>query len=223
MVKRIRKAGLAALAVMLLPGPAAPTGGAGHGAATRSPPPAGVLWNLTGLPAVFPLQVKTQPGRDYMLTLIDTETGAEAFAAFVKGGAFFKVLVPPGTFRVRFATGDVWQGETHIFGSGRDTQVFDLPEPLTFETRGLSVKAGHVVTLPDGGSQRRTATTVVDQLICQSFRPQFPMPDDTFPVPPALRYAERSERLRDEHDTGPLDHPRYSTPSRRDVRSRYCG
>lgn len=223
MVKRIRKAGLAALAVMLLPGPAAPAGEAGQSAGSQSPPPAGVLWNLTGLPAVFPLQVKTQPGRDYMLTLIDMDTGAEAFAAFVEGGAFFKVLVPPGTFRVRFATGDVWQGEKHLFGSGRDTRVFDLPELLTFETRGLGVKAGHVVTLPDLGPQKRTAVTVADQLICQSFRPQFPVPDDTFPVPPALRYAEQSDRLRDAHDTGPLDHPRYNTPSRRDVRSRFCG
>lgn len=216
MFERIRNGGLAALMAVLLIGLLAPVASA----CEESPPPAGLMWNRTGLPAVFPLQVKTAPGQDHMVTLIDADTGAEALAAYIKGGAFFKILVPPGTYRVRFATGEFWQGEQDLFGPGEKTQGFEMPEPLTFETRGLGVKAGHVVNLLARGPGRLAAVTLKDQLICQSFRPQFPAPDTTVPQPPVPRYSERSERLR---DTRPGDGPRYTAPSRLDVRSRFCG
>ena len=62
----------------------------------------GLIWNRSGLPAVFPLQVKTLSGRDFVLTLVDEDTRLEALAAYIVGGAFFKVLVPPGTYTLRF-------------------------------------------------------------------------------------------------------------------------
>jgi len=107
----------------------------------------GLMWNRSGLPAIFPLQVKTHPGKDYFLTLIDAETGKDTLAAFVYGGAFFKVLVPPGTFVVRFAVGDIWQGETNLFGPGAMTTVVELEKPLTFKVVGYGRKAGHLVDL----------------------------------------------------------------------------
>ncbi len=66
----------------------------------------GLMWNRSGLPAIFPLQVKTSAGNNYFLTLIDAETGKKTLAAFIIGGEFFKVLVPPGTFVVRFSSSD---------------------------------------------------------------------------------------------------------------------
>lgn len=227
MFERIRNGGRAALVtVLLLLASVAQAAGSGDSAGAQ-PPPAGLMWNRTGLPAVFPLQVKTVPGRDYMLTLIDAETGAEALAAYIEGGAFFKVLVPPGTFRLRFASGAVWQGEDDLFGPGENTREFELRAPLTFETRGVGVKAGHVVDLTARAPGRLAGVTVRDRLICQSFRPQFPSSDETFPKPSALRYFEWSERLQDarfaERDRRRGYVPRYDTPARRDVRSRYCG
>jgi hypothetical protein len=224
MSDRTRTACLAvSLAVVLFGAMGAPARATEEAAAR---PPAGLMWNRTGLPAVFPLQVKTPAGRDYMLTLIDADTGDAALAAYIRGGAFFKVLVPPGIYRLRFLTGDVWQGKEDRFGSGDTTRTFELSTPLTFETRGLGVKAGHVVDLTARAPGRREEVAMRDQLICQSFRPQFPSSDATFPRPSARRYSERSERLDAAHiperDKRLGYVPRYDMPTRRDVRSRYC-
>lgn len=106
---------------------------------------AGLMWNKTGLPAVFPLQVMTDPGQDYYLTLRDAETGDAALAAFIEGGVHFRVLVPPGRFDLSFATGAAWQGETDLFGA--DTRRIVVADPLTFQVEGLAKKSGYVLDL----------------------------------------------------------------------------
>lgn len=190
-----------------------------EGGQNNVPTPAGLLWNRSGLPAVFPLQVKTPPGPDYHLTLIDTQTGSAALAAYIEGGAFFRVLVPPGTFRLRFATGRDWQGEDVLFGEGEATHRFELRRPLTFETRGLGTKAGHIVTLHPRTSETPPRATRKDQLICQSFRPGFASPARS-PL------DQRSDHgLRDNGDLNDTE-PQIDAPlarPRHDVRSRYCG
>jgi hypothetical protein len=186
---------------------------------TPAHPPAGLLWNRTGLPAVFPLQVKTPPGPDYHLTLIDTQTGEAALAAYINGGAFFRVLVPPGTFRLRFATGRDWQVEDILFGEGEATHHFELRRPLTFETRGLGTKAGHIVTLTPGTSDEITRAARKDQFICQSFRPGFASPARS----PLDRRADQGVRRKgDLSDSEAMFYDSLPRP-RHDVRSRYCG
>lgn len=117
--------------------------------AAQEPAPVkpGLMWNKTGLPAVFPLRIKTAPGADYYLQLQHAETGDAALAAYIEGGTFFRVLVPPGTFNLRFASGSVWQGEQLLFGEGSDTQFIALSDPLAFGVKGLATKTGHVVDL----------------------------------------------------------------------------
>lgn len=186
---------------------------------TSANPPAGLLWNRSGLPAVFPLQVKTPPGPDYHLTLIDTQTGEAALAAYIEGGAFFRVLVPPGTFRLRFATGRDWQGGDVLFGEGEATHRFDLRRPLTFETRGLGTKAGHIVTLTPGTSDDITRAARKDQFICQSFRPGFASPARS---PLDQRADQEPHGKVDLSDGEPMSYEPLARP-RHDVRSRYCG
>ncbi len=117
------------------------------GAGAQTPPAAGLLWNRTGLPAVFPLQIRTNPGFDYLVTLRDADTDVAALAAYIEGGKFFQVLVPPGRFALEFAAGAQWQNEATLFGSGDATHRFNLAEPLTFAVRGVAIKAGHLVDL----------------------------------------------------------------------------
>lgn len=218
------------LALALCFGLIAPGAVAGESAT----PPAGLLWNRTGLPAVFPLQVKTLAGQDYYLTLLDAETGAEAMAAYIRGGAFFKVLVPPGVYRLRFAAGNVWQGEEDLFGPGDKTERFELRNPLRFETRGLGVKAGHIVNLRNRQPGLFAEATLKEHLICQSFRPEFPRR-----VPSAQRWkwyvqgtGQHQTRRRDllgvsgdfPGKTRPFEFtPDAYTVPRHDVRSRVCG
>ena len=120
----------------------------------------GLLWNRTGLPAVFPLQVQTLEGEDRSLLLTDAATGEAALAAFIEGGRFFRVLVPPGSYRVRLAAGDLWEEDAEPEAHG-----VELPEPLTFEITGAGRKAGYRIDLRKAGEAQ-----VTSQGICQSLR-----------------------------------------------------
>ena len=122
------------------------------GAAEETPtgitaPQTGLMWHRSGLPATLPLLVMTSPGQDYYLTLRNTETDTDILGAYIVGGEFFQVLVPPGTFTLHFEQGTTWMGEDALFGDGPETRAFALDAPLTFETRGVSNKAGHKVDL----------------------------------------------------------------------------
>ncbi|MFX0544126.1 hypothetical protein ACEWPL_001085 [Roseovarius sp. S1116L3] len=197
--------------------------------------PAGLMWNRTGLPAVFPLQVKTPPGRDYFLTLTDVGGDTPSLAAFIEGGDFFKVLVPPGTFRVAFAAGDEWQGEEDLFGPGAQTWRFELPDPLTFQTRGYDTKAGHLVDLVGVLPGKIAEAKVKDQLICQSVRLDFPTSIyDGFELGRAWEVDPPEDvRAHGRRVTGrplgffeklryPEDLPPYSEMQGYDVQSQYC-
>lgn len=129
-------------------------------------PDPGLMWNRTGLPLTFPLQVKTAPGADYIVTLRDAETGDPALAAYIRGGQFFRVLVPPGTYNARFDYGTVWQGDQAGFA---DQKTLTLKDALTFEIRGIGRKAGHLVDLTGMDLDRSTASApqVRDQALCQ--------------------------------------------------------
>ena len=130
----------------------------------------GLMWHRTGLPAVFPLQVKTAVGRNYYLTLRDAQTAAPALAAYIEGGRFFQVLVPPGTFALRFDYGGIWQGEADLFGGAGRTGTFELAEPLTFEVRSFSVKGGHIIDLTSLLPGREAQVDTGPRSICQTQR-----------------------------------------------------
>ncbi|WP_371228614.1 hypothetical protein [Roseovarius sp. 2305UL8-3] len=148
------------LALMLLTGPAT-------AASQVETPRTGLLWHRSGLPATFPLQIKTLPGDDYYLTLIDAETQNAVLAAYIEGGAFFRILVPPGVFILRFEHGRTWYGEDERFGSGPEAGVFVLDTPLEFAVEGVNRKAGHLVDLR-GVFQRDAIVDVWPDAICQS-------------------------------------------------------
>lgn len=129
-------------------------------------PKHGLMWKRSALPSVFPLQVKTRPGRNYHLLLRDEATDEDVLAAFIEGGRFFRVLVPPGTFRIRVSHGFRWQGNDELFGG--QTEQFVLPDPLTFRVTGLRTKRGHIIDLTDDGQGVLAGLQVRDAAICQT-------------------------------------------------------
>ncbi|MBY6067058.1 hypothetical protein KUW17_09930 [Leisingera aquaemixtae] len=147
---------------------------------TEAPRP-GLMWNRTGLPAVFPLQVKTPEGADHYLVLTGEDSGEEALAAYIRGGVFFRVLVPPGRYRLHFASGRGWQGETRLFGAA--TRHFELPQVLEFALRGPGLKSGHIITLTRDQPEGAWEAAVRDQFICQIAGLDSP----EFAVPPSRR------------------------------------
>lgn len=130
--------------------------------------PAGLLWNRTGLPAVFPLQIKTTPGADYLVMLSDSSTNEEALAAYARGGEFFRVLVPPGLFDIQIYYGTNWRGEEERFGTGPETGTITLPDPLLFSVKGLDRKSGHLIDLRDVVRRTEETARVKPIDLCQN-------------------------------------------------------
>lgn len=65
---------------------------------------------------VAPLEIKTNFGANYFIKLIDAGTQQIKMSAFIEGGKTFKILVPLGSYQLRYAAGEVWMGENHYFG-----------------------------------------------------------------------------------------------------------
>jgi len=151
--------------------------------------PQGLLWNRSGLAATLPLQVKSSPGTDYLLHLRDVGSGERVLAAYIRGGEFLRVLVPPGRYDFLFAAASDWQGETDAFGP--ETHRFALELPLSFDAR-FGRREGHLIDLRDP-----ERIVVRDFAICQRLaldldslgrpEPWVPPPDpltDELPVLP---------------------------------------
>ena len=191
----------------------------------------GLMWNRSGLPAIFPLQIKTPVGKNYFLTLIDAETGKETLAAFINGGTFFKVLVPPGSFVVRFAAGDIWQGEAQRFGPGAMTTVLELEQPLTFKVAGAGKKAGHLVNLTVDARGRLVTGEMKAQSICQALDTEFAPLWEKWYIRESRRYRWKFTRHTNPRPVRVLERYRHSFPRdillhsvypRYTVRSRFC-
>lgn len=163
--------------------------------------PEGLLWNHSGLPLTLPLQVKSDPGTDLYLQLSDPATGRAVLAAYVRGGAFFRVLVPPGRWALTFARGQDWQGEDGLFGAA--TEVIALPGPLVFHTEGAARKSGHLIDLRGAGPVLR------DIGLCQ----RRALDPETLSGSWARKHPHG---LPDPREPGPFTTPRY------DLRSHFC-
>ena len=108
--------------------------------------PQGLLWNRTGLPATIPLQIKTTEDADYLLRLREYETGDMALAAYIRGGEFFRVLVPPGFYELVFTSGTDWLGGAEQFGDMKDE--FRLDPPLIFNSTATR-REGYLIDVRD--------------------------------------------------------------------------
>jgi hypothetical protein len=220
--------------VVLMFGAAAPSGASAQsGGPDTNAPGHGLMWQRTGLPAVFPLHVKTNPGEDYFMRISDAETDADALAAYIEGGRYFKVLVPPGRYQVRFAVGQRWQGEDTLFGT-EGTRLFEVPQPLTFEVVGLGAKAGHIVDLTSPGNE----IVLGDSYICDRIavsdwpRPQAAFdPDDRLarrfgPEDDLIEFPSRLAQPRiPDRRNGPVisgDFAPYFSPRRLEIRQTPC-
>ncbi len=189
-------------------------------------PRAGLMWNRSGLPATLPLVVKTMPGRDYVVFLAPPEGGDPVMAGYIHGGAFFRLLVPPGTWDVRFAHGEDWQGEDALFGP--QTAWTRVEDPMTF---GASVarKHGYIIRLIERDGRMRVASAGPLDL-CQALTvtTEIERRDEDREALNLLP-APGLQDLRDDFDTFPRsDFNRLPTPGLRrietelDTRSRVC-
>ncbi|WP_299839194.1 hypothetical protein [uncultured Paracoccus sp.] len=133
-------------------------------AMTAERPVAGLMWNRSGLPATLPLQLHSEAGLDHVVMLTPPGGDAPVLAAYIRGGDFFRVLVPPGDWQIGIASGADWQGGEALFGAA--TQWTSLPEPLHFGVSDGSRREGHVLWLGQEGDQV-AITETAPQTICE--------------------------------------------------------
>ncbi|WP_111558746.1 hypothetical protein [Paracoccus sediminilitoris] len=133
------------------------------GAVDAAPRPVtGLLAKNGPLPATIPLQIRTDAGHDYSIALTDPAIDAPVISGYLRGGEFFRLLVPPGTHRVTMAAGQPgdWQGIDTGFSDGTQAKL-----TLDFDIRA-NRRQGHQMTVAivDGGLR---VTDRRDQVICQ--------------------------------------------------------
>jgi hypothetical protein len=76
----------------------------------------GLLFNQTGRPPLAPLEIVSAAGNDYFVKLVDLATGRDAVGIYVRGGRAEEVLIPLGSYEMRYAAGETWYGLRDLFG-----------------------------------------------------------------------------------------------------------
>ena len=93
---------------------------------------------------VAPFEVRTPSDGNYFVKLIDTLNQQEILAMYIEGGETFETKVPLGIFEMRYAVGDTWYGESHLFGPS--TGYFRADEDFRFYEDSVTYY-GHTVEL----------------------------------------------------------------------------
>ena len=94
-----------------------------------------ILKNTRPFYDAAPFEVETPYGGGYYLKLVDAASGDEVVTILVKGGEKFEAEVPLGSYRLRYATGQNWYGEEHLFGPG-ETSYFVASDVFKFSIEG---------------------------------------------------------------------------------------
>lgn len=123
----------------------------------------GVMWNKTRRHPTAPLQIKTRAGPDYYIKFIDKNTNLDAVAIYVAGGKSLEVLVPPGSYIMRYAYGKSWRGEEHFFGPGGLTNFAEAKKVFYFSISNRGTSGWTVELVPQYGGNLPTRSIRRDQ------------------------------------------------------------
>ena len=97
----------------------------------REPLPAtGTVWVFTDRPREVPFRMPALRHQNVYAKLTDAESGKDVLSCFVRSDETAEVLVPLGTFRLRYAHGSHWFGTNLLFGP--ETDYRQTEEPLVF-------------------------------------------------------------------------------------------
>ncbi|MES2600169.1 MAG: hypothetical protein V4602_05085 [Pseudomonadota bacterium] len=99
---------------------------------------------------VSPLTIRTSPGGGYFIKLVDAVTAQPVMAFYMRGGEVLEQDVPEGSFVLKYAAGDVWCGQTALFGQATSTnrvdRIFEFTETHGYTVELISRKSGNLRT-----------------------------------------------------------------------------
>jgi len=104
--------------------------------------------------AVAPLKIKTSPGHDYYVKLVNVG-GITEMSFYVRGGQYFETKAPLGTYELRYASGDIWYGDKHLFGPNTVYSKADTTFHFNFD--GMSYNGYTVELIRQPGGNLRTS------------------------------------------------------------------
>lgn len=129
----------------------------------RPRPPAGIYTNDSGRRLEAPFEIRTSPGADYYIKLVDITTQRDAVGIYVHGGRRLEVNVPLGSYEMRYASGDSWRGLKHLFGPGDMTTYSKSNDIFRFRIEGGYVNGYTVELIRQAGGNMRTYGISPDQ------------------------------------------------------------
>ncbi len=92
-----------------------------------------------------PLEIRTRgQNRHYFVKVTDYYSDQPIATIFVRSGSSTEILVPLGTFRLKYATGQTWYGENYLFGS--ETRYSEADKAFYFTFDGYQY-SGYTVEL----------------------------------------------------------------------------
>ena len=105
-----------------------------------------------------PFKIITNPGANYFLKLCDWSNGRAILSIFIRGGEEVEAGIPPGTYRIKFASGATWYGEDIRFGPDTDYSVADKPFEFAIQGNQLIGQELRLVNIRDGNLRRSPIT-----------------------------------------------------------------
>ena len=88
--------------------------------------------------------VTSEDKHNYFVKLVDWTSGDMVLTLFIRSGQTIDIDVPLGSYKMKYATGTAWYGETLLFGS--ETLYFEADKKFDFEVTGNQV-SGYSVEL----------------------------------------------------------------------------
>lgn len=93
---------------------------------------------------VAPLQVQSTRGDSYLLRLYDYPSDSLVMSVFIRGGSTLDVKVPLGIYSIKYASGEKWYGDEHLFGP--QTSYSKTDSTFNFRENGYQI-SGFTITL----------------------------------------------------------------------------
>jgi hypothetical protein len=79
-------------------------------------PTNGTTWSYSNEAKLAPFEIAAPFGASCLAKLVDANTGKPVVSVFVHAGSKVEIDVPLGNYVLKYAMGDKWYGDTHLFG-----------------------------------------------------------------------------------------------------------
>ncbi len=103
---------------------------------------------------IAPFRVVAPRGSNYYAKLVDSATKMDVMSLYVIGGRPLEVNVPLGSYRLKYANGNVWCGEVLLFGER--TAYGEAQSVFEFSVQGNRISGYTVELIPQTQGNLRT-------------------------------------------------------------------